>query len=201
MGRVVERNIANDILDKTMYVFWERGYFNTSIDDVVAATGFNKAAIYKYFGGKHALFVAMLKRYREVVTPRLTAPLQETHQGLKAIEHFFNQFLTLNKNDTPCGCFLIATASELPSHDEAVRYFIQQFTHDVKKWLLACLMQAQNNQHRAHNTNPKAIVDFLVVNIFGLMTLHRTDVTTQTIKHHITTIKQYLNTLTTKASQ
>src|SRR3990167_454326 len=100
MGSVIQRTLSNEILDKTMYVFWERGYFNTSVDDLVVATGFNKSAIYKYFGGKHELFIAMLKRYRDVVTPRLTTPLKETHRGLQAIDNFFSQFLALNKSDT-----------------------------------------------------------------------------------------------------
>jgi len=195
MSRVIERTVSGEILDKTMRVFWERGYFNTSVDDIIAATGFNKAAIYKYFGGKHELFIAMLKRYREVVTPHLTAALKETHLGLQAIENFFNQFLTLNKSDTPCGCFLIATASELPSHDQAVSQFIQQFTQALKTLLLNCLTEAKKNHQIKTDHDIKAIANFLVVNIFGLMTLHRSGVRTQTLKHHITTLKQYLNDL------
>ncbi|PIQ43190.1 MAG: TetR family transcriptional regulator [Gammaproteobacteria bacterium CG11_big_fil_rev_8_21_14_0_20_46_22] len=195
MGRVIERTVSNEILDKTMHVFWERGYFNTSVDDIIAATGFNKAAIYKYFGGKHELFIAMLKRYREVVTPRLTAALTETHLGLHAIENFFSQFLSLNKSDTPCGCFLIATASELPSHDQAVSQFIQQFTQALTTLLLSCLREAKKSHQIKADNDIKATADFLVVNIFGLMTLHRCGVTTQTLKHHITTLKQYLNDL------
>lgn len=198
MGSVIQRSISTEILDKTMHVFWERGYFNTSVDDVIAATGLNKAALYKYFGDKHTLFLAMLQRYRETVTPQFIAPLRESHRGLLAIERFFMQFLNLNSNTIPCGCFLIATASELPSHDEQVLKFIQAFSCDLRQGLLACLTEAKKTQQLHTKVNIKAVADFLMVNLFGLMTLHRTKVTTNTIKHHLLGVKDYLVSLDIK---
>lgn len=58
------------LVDSAMAVFWKSGYFATSMEDLVAATGVSRGGIYTDFGGKDALFLASLKAYRE----RFAAP-------------------------------------------------------------------------------------------------------------------------------
>ena len=195
MPQVVQYSIQDNILDLVMRLFWEKGLFNTSIDDIVEKTGLNRAAIYKYFGGKQALFIQMLKRYRQKITLQFTAPLQKKAMGLDAINAFFEQFLHLDKKGMPCGCFLIATASDMPSHDEEVAEFISLFSKDLRALFLACLVYAVKNEQIKTRVNTKAVADFLVANVFGLMTLHRTQATTTTIKNHIAMVRCFLNTV------
>lgn len=195
MGSVVQKILSEEVLDKTMQLFWEKGLFSTSIDDIVETTGFNRAAIYNFFGGKHNLFLEMLKRYRQKVTPHFTAPLQRTTLGLQAIEDFFEQFLSLNQSDLPCGCFLISTASNLPAHEEEVAQFVREFTHDLHQLFFTLLESAVERKELAPAVDKKAIADFLVVNIFGLFTLHRAGMPTSSITNHLTIIKQFLKTL------
>ena len=56
MSQVIQHSLSEEILDKTMALFWGKGYFNTSIDDIAVVTGLNRAALYKYFGGKTSYF-------------------------------------------------------------------------------------------------------------------------------------------------
>src|SRR3990167_10863057 len=75
MARITQRVLSEEVLDKTMQLFWEKGFFNTSIEEILEVTGFNRAAIYNHFGDKKGLFIAMLQRYRAQITPKLTLPL------------------------------------------------------------------------------------------------------------------------------
>lgn len=195
MGNVVQKVISEEVLDKAMRLFWEKGFFGTSIDDIVEVSGFNRAAIYKFFGGKDNLFLEMLKRYRQKMTSLFTAPLQRTTLGLQAIEDFFDQFLGLNQSDLPCGCFLIATASNLPAHDKEVAEFIREFSHDLRQLFSALLESAVEKKELAPTVDKKAIADFLIVNVFGLFTLHRMGVPTTSIANHISMISQFLKTM------
>jgi len=195
MGTVIKKTMSDEVLDKTMHLFWEKGYFNTSVDELIEVTGFNRRAIYKYFGGKRDLFLAMLKRYRRDMTPGFTAPLNHASHGLQAIEEFFNQFIHLDKSTMPRGCFLIATASESPSHDEEINEFVRRFSNELSELFQHCLTSAINNSQLATSTNIKSVADFLVVNVFGLMTLHRTRSSNKTIEHHISIVTQFLKTL------
>lgn len=54
------------LLDAAARVFAERGLDGASVDDVAAAAGFTKGAVYSHFGSKDELFLAMLEqRYAE----------------------------------------------------------------------------------------------------------------------------------------
>src|SRR5260370_742343 len=64
-----------EVLDRAMRVFWERGYEATSIQNLVEATGINRASLYATFGGKKELFINSLSRYEEVFVKPLCAAL------------------------------------------------------------------------------------------------------------------------------
>lgn len=195
MSKVIHKTISDEVLDKTMHVFWEKGYFNTSVDELIEATGFNRRAIYSYFGGKHDLFLAVLKRYRNEITPHFTASLKNPAAGLTAIDDFFAQFADLNKSGLPKGCFLIATGSDSPSHDIEVAKFIRLFSDDLRALFQKCLSCAVDNQSLPATIDIHAVADFLVVNVFGIMTLHRTQAPIETIVNNIVMIRHFIHTL------
>lgn len=195
MPKVMQNFIDSKVLDKAMYLFWEKGFFNVSIDNLIEGTGFNRAAIYKHFGGKRGLFVVMLKRYRNEITPQFTAHL-ENQNGLQAIENFFNQFLHLDKTKMPFGCFLIATASDLPSHDSEIAEIIHDFSRHLHKLFLKQLKSIMRDRSFSKEMSETTIADFLVGNVYGLLTLHRTGSAKKMMKNQIDSIKKFLSIIT-----
>jgi len=195
MNKIINKTISDEVLDKAMCFFWEKGYFNTSIDELIHVTGFNRRAIYSYFGSKHDLFLAVLQRYRREIAPLFTAPLKNTADGLAAIEVFFSQFERLNESNMPCGCFLIATGSESPSHDTEITEFIHTFSHDLRELFKTCLACSVDNKSIRKSIDITTISDFLMVNVFGIMTMHRTRAPMETIINNIAMIKYFLHTL------
>lgn len=70
----VSRNKNADldrVLRAATRVFLERGFTATSMSDLVAATGMNRAGLYAAFGSKHQLYITALGRYREDTEPEL----------------------------------------------------------------------------------------------------------------------------------
>lgn len=53
------------VLDKALHVFWERGYEGTSLSDLTEAMGINRPSLYAAFGNKEELFRLALDRYAE----------------------------------------------------------------------------------------------------------------------------------------
>jgi TetR/AcrR family transcriptional repressor of nem operon len=201
MPQITQRILSEEVLDKTMNLFWEKGFFNTSIEDIIETTGFNRAAIYKYFGGKDGLFVAMLKRYRSQVTTFLTAPLQNQSRGVEGIKEFFTQFIQLHEmNSLSRGCFLITTASEIPSHNEDVALLIKDFLDYLRKLFRNLLKSEPIQIKRQTKMDVDSTADFLVGNVFGLMTLCRSQAPKQVFENHICGIMDFLMNLSTKRS-
>ena len=62
MGRAREFD-ADEVLDKALTVFREKGYEATSVQDLVLRTGVNRASLYGAFGNKQKLFQRVMERY------------------------------------------------------------------------------------------------------------------------------------------
>ena len=56
----------SDALEKATLAFWERGYDDTSYDDLVNATGVSRYGLYSAFGGKKEFFLRALDHYIEM---------------------------------------------------------------------------------------------------------------------------------------
>lgn len=196
MSTVSKQVLSEALLDKTMRLFWERGYFNTSIGDLIEVTGFNRAALYKHFGGKHGLFIAMLQRFRTRVVEDATKPLVDVSQGMNGLRTFFTQFLTVDgKMASSHGCFLIATASNLPSHDPEVAEVIVEFIDYLRALFTKNIRYMQAEGDLSQDLDSAVVSDFLVGNVIGLMTMFRASADQRMIQHHVQGVLDYLVSL------
>jgi len=59
-----------DVLNKTIPIFWEHGLAETSVQDLEQATGVRKSGLYAEFKDKEDLFVASMRQYFDVLTAR-----------------------------------------------------------------------------------------------------------------------------------
>src|SRR3978361_1205827 len=75
-----------DVLDKTIPVFWEHGFADTTLSDLEAATGVNRSGLYSEFRDKEDLFLASLRHY--IDTSGLTAMLAEKPLGWHNVERY-----------------------------------------------------------------------------------------------------------------
>lgn len=202
MPRIMHSVLSEEVLEKTMNLFWERGFFNTSVDDIIQVTGFNRAAIYKHFGGKEGLFLAMLQRYRANLTDLFTAPIQKPDLGLVGIKQFFSQFNQVyDATKASRGCLLIATASDIPSHDKKVTKFIKDFLKHLRQLFINMLNVAKKTNEIKLDTDIELVADFLVGNIFGLMTLSRALGSKQILQNQINGIMNFISSISTEQKE
>lgn len=86
------------IIDAAMKLFLEKGYENTTMQDIVEASGMSKGAIYHYFKSKQEI-VAYLSDYeKEQFTSRLKELV--AHQGMTAQQKIRQIVAYLFSNDT-----------------------------------------------------------------------------------------------------
>lgn len=77
------------LLDAAIRLFSERGYANTSVEEVARSLGVTKPYVYRYFKNKEALLVAMYER----VTDRIVALLEEAVATPAPPEEQFARFI------------------------------------------------------------------------------------------------------------
>ena len=61
------------ILDSVEKLFVEKGYTDTSINDIAEDADFGRTSIYQYFSGKEEMYLRVLERYTDLLTQRLMA--------------------------------------------------------------------------------------------------------------------------------
>ena len=112
----------DEVLVKAMDCFWDKGFEETSVQDLVERVGVNRFSLYSTFGDKRDLFVATLDLYREqVVEPRMVA-LEAGERGLDDIEGFFFGLIDGLADSSRCGCLmLIAAVMEIDDEASAKR--------------------------------------------------------------------------------
>ncbi|NKF48989.1 TetR/AcrR family transcriptional regulator [Shewanella sp. WXL01] len=102
-------------LDKAMRVFWENGYFGTSIAQLAQALAINPPSLYATFGNKEQLYQQVLVfYYQRYITPcyNLLDTEQDADPKLQLMSHLQALIELFTAGDTPTGCLFIKSINE-----------------------------------------------------------------------------------------
>ncbi len=133
----------NDALQTAIELFWEKGYYDASVDEVVKRSGVAKYGIYGTFGTKRELFMKALTQFAADRHQDIQRPIRKPDASLPEIRAFFKDApkLMTQKNDRR-GCLICNTGIELGLRDPEIRDFVRDFFRDVAKVLQRCLARA-----------------------------------------------------------
>src|ERR1700722_15760799 len=65
------------LIDAAMNLFWEKGYANSSMSDLLGAAKANSGSFYHFFNSKEDLLLAVLDKYFTLLHPAMLAPAWE----------------------------------------------------------------------------------------------------------------------------
>ena len=141
MGRPREFD-QEQVLDNAMMAFWRHGYLGTGVQELVTATGINRASLYSTFGNKQQLFLTTLKRYTGICVGELRAALaggESRVEGIRdMLDHFMNGILK-----TARGCMLYNTALEVSSYDRQICTAVEAGMREIESMLVEQVKLAQ----------------------------------------------------------
>jgi AcrR family transcriptional regulator len=80
-----------ELLEAALYIFAERGYANTRLEDIAATVGVTKGTIYHYFATKEDLLVQAIEQYHDRFFQPLDAVLAEKEAPASASIRLFLQ--------------------------------------------------------------------------------------------------------------
>jgi len=196
MGKMTTRPLSEERLDRAMRVFWEKGYYDTSIEDLMVRTGLHRAAIYGEFGSKKKFFEALLARYREKVTATMLAPLRASDAASMQLEQFFCRLRDFAvRRDGRFGCLMCQTASEVSPHIRSVARIVSSYLNELRVPLRrACVNALKRGELRA-GTDVRQVADYLVGAVLGLMTLARSPAPRTAVAHYVDGVVGFLRSL------
>lgn len=129
------------VLHKAMLLFWEKGYYNTSVDDLVKAMGIHRRSLYDTFGSKYELFVQGLQMYVGLVPKLRERWLQDIASPKAALREMFVRMS--RTSNSPPGCLVVNTATELAHHDAQCAEMVRESMARTEQFIAAQLARAQ----------------------------------------------------------
>ena len=139
MARPVEYDL-DKVLDNAMELFWQKGYENVSMSELVEYTGLNRRTMYSLFKDKEGIFKDALDNYYLKRSAKVIGLLKD-NPGKKGIELFLTNF-TFNDKFKGClfnncmgrGEFMNDDAFDIPkSYFESLRLQIEKNLEIAKK--------------------------------------------------------------------
>ena len=160
-----------------MHAFWEHGYHETSVDDLVSVTGVRPGSLYNAFpGGKHGLFLETLARYSELVVPEKLGALQRTGAGLAELRAYFDGLVDdLSRPEGRMGCLMVNSAMELAAVDSEVGEVVRAHMSRLERSAERALRNAKRRGEIPAHVSPRAKATQLMATGMGLMVVDKTD--------------------------
>lgn len=161
------------VLDAAMELFWSHGYEATSLHDLLAAMGLSKSSFYQAFGGKKALFLRCVERYRERIGNRLHETLAAAPSGQAFIAQVLLSSVSESRQPQELrrGCLLMNTATEFAQKDAAVARQVSSGFEGLRTILSAAVRRGQAEGEIAADLDPAMAASYLISSLGGLKTV------------------------------
>ena len=169
-------------LKQAVELFASKGYSETSMEDIVKATGVSRYGIYGTFGNKRELFEQALDRYADSMGKQAFLRLLEPDASIEHIRKIFQERV----EDMCCqeenkGCLFIHTAMELAPRDDDLRDVLQKFMRRMGKLFAVGLGSAKERGEVRGDLDVKAAGELLTSTMFGLAVLGRSGFQRETL--------------------
>ncbi len=106
-----------EILNKVMYLFWEKGYESTSMGDIIEVTGLLKGSLYNAFKSKENLFSLCLENYG---IRSKSFFLKDSDDPIKYIKDFFSRLVSEGSKKDSIGCLIMNSCLEFSGQSTSI---------------------------------------------------------------------------------
>ena len=160
----------DEVLNKAMDLFWEKGFHATSIQDLVDHLGINRASMYDTFGGKDQLFMQSLQLYLQ----KNKANIQEIRHILRGkstkalLSEYLYKSVSKEKLFHQKGCFAANTTSELSRENDKICSVLTNNMEENIQYFEIVIRIGQEREEIDKNKDARHLARHLFVFLNGL---------------------------------
>ncbi len=162
------------IVEEALQLFSVKGYYNTSISDIQAATGLTKGGLYGHFASKediwHAVYEEAVGIWRSIVFKGICSDLDP----LERIDTFIRNDLEayLGGEVFDGGCFFLNMLVEMTGQSAAMSRRILRGFVQMSRLLRSWLEEAQRAGSIRPGLDLKEVASFIVIALNGAAALY-----------------------------
>jgi len=185
------------IIAKSMQLFSVKGYFNTSIADIVKAAGLTKGGLYGHFRNKEEIWYAVYEEcgrvWKSVVFEGVRQIADPLARIAKVIENSLKDYLGGRVFEG--GCFLLNSLVDLAGQSPSMSYQVLKGFQGFSKLLHVWLEEAEEKGLLREGLNLVEIANFLVISLNGAAPLFAASKDPAVWRQTMGQLNYYLQTL------
>ena len=171
-----------EALEAAMLLFWERGFEQTSVDELAGAMGIRTSSLYSSFGDKEALFLAAVDHYRTGDGRYYDTAVNEGKTAKAGFTKLFEfAAAEMTRPGRPKGCMLsLALPTCSPKYDKLQRELDHLRDLSTGIWLNR-LKEAVRSKEIPKSTNLELLATFFRTTLCGMSLQARTGASRETL--------------------
>lgn len=121
-----------EVLQKTLNLFWEKGYQATSMIDLATATGVQRGSLYNAYGNKKALFIKAFAYYSVPLLTHIEQSLSTPDLKTALSQYFESLIDRITDNSNSKGCFSTKAIMENSKKDDYITQKLQALLSEIE---------------------------------------------------------------------
>jgi len=185
------------IINKSLQLFSVKGYYNTSINDILEATNLTKGGLYGHFKSKEDIWYAVYDQAVTIWKDIVFKDIRKIDDPLKRIEKALDNDLKnyLGADVFEGGCFFLNMLVELTGQSNNMGNCILKGIIGFSEVITLWLKEAYEKNMLKPGLNFNEIAKFIVVAINGCAALYPSTRDPEIWKLTLKQIKYYINGL------
>jgi len=169
-GTLTKRNI----IEKSLQLFSVKGYYNTSISDILAATRLTKGGLYGHFASKAEIWQSVYDEAVSVWRETVFSGVRDRSDPLTRISTFIENDLRdyLGGDVFEGGCFFLNMLVELSGQSDPMSKQILRGFVRISKLIQAWLDEAAGLGLLKPGLNHTEVANFIVISLNGAAALY-----------------------------
>lgn len=196
MGQKGE-NTRREIINKSLMLFSVKGYFNTSINDILEETGLTKGGIYGHFNNKEEIWNAAYQEAASIWKKIIFKDLKPVTDPLTRIEMLIEHDMRdyIGSNVFPGGCFFLNMLVDLSGQSKEMSDFVWNGFEGIMRIIESWIEEADKLNMLKPELNCKEISKFIVISLNGTAALYAATKDQSLWQTTISQLKQYISLL------
>ncbi len=164
------------VIEAALGVFWRRGYTQTSISDLVKATGLKPGSLYGAFGSKKGIFLEVLDGYHRSFIAHLDGLAGHESGALAGLVTLLDELVddAVTGRDRR-GCLAVNTLLEMAQHDDDIAGQVRRHNEGTRVAFARLVRRAQDQGDVDGARSADDLAAFIVNSIWGLKVMSKAE--------------------------
>jgi len=186
-----------NIIEKSLQLFCVKGYYHTSINDILEATGLTKGGLYGHFTSKEDIWYAVYDEALGIWRQVVFKGIQSHSSPLERIQTFIENDIKnkLGNDIFAGGCFFHSMLVELSGQSVAMSKHILAGFMQLAGLLCNWLEQADQQGMLKQGLNFKEIANYIIISLNGAAALYASSRDPAILEHTVSQLRFYIRQL------